>query len=231
MNARDADQGVRAVIVDFAGVLSAPLAESFAAFQKYFEVTVDEIRFAMSRDQERTGEYLLFELERGRIGADEFVERLEAQFACMKFDRLFDVYYEYHYANPEMIEFVRELRGSGYRTALLTNCAREWEPYWRTILGGTDELFDAAVFSWRTGLRKPEREIYEITMRSLGSDLVPEQCVIIDDFPVNCEAARDMGMKAVLFHDTERAIAETRERLGANNRQPPTRGRRMADVA
>jgi putative hydrolase of the HAD superfamily len=178
----------------------------------------------MSRDQEKSGEYLLFELERGRIGADEFVERLEAQFACMKFDGLFDVYYEYHYANPEMIEFVRELRGSGYRTALLTNCAREWEPYWRTILGGTDELFDATVFSWSTGLRKPEREIYELTMRRLGTDLVPGQCVVIDDFPVNCEAARAIGMEAVLFRDTDQAIADTRELLGADLRQPAHAG-------
>lgn len=214
------DDRVRAVIVDFAGVLSAPLSESFAAFQKYLEVTVEEVRFAMAREQERTGEHLLFELERGRIGTDEYVRRLEAHFACMKFDRLFDVYYEYHYANPPMIEFVRELRGSGYRTALLTNSAREWEPEWRAIIGDVDALFDVCVFSWRTGLRKPEPEIYELTMRRLGTDLAPGQCLVIDDFAVNCDAARALGMRAVLFQDTEQAIAETRELLGLAAPQP-----------
>jgi putative hydrolase of the HAD superfamily len=220
VSAPDGGEGIRAVIVDFAGVLSAPLSESFAAFQKYLEVTIEEIRFAMAREEERTGQYLLFELERGRIGSDEFVRRLEAHFACMKFDRLFDVYYEYHYANTEMIDFVRELRDRGYRTALLTNAGREWEPAWRTIIGDVDGLFDACVFSWRTGLRKPEREIYELTMRRTGSDLVPSQCLVIDDFAVNCEAARRLGMKAVLFRDTEQAKAETRELLGLAAPQP-----------
>jgi len=40
--------------------------------------------------------------------------------------------------SPAMIEFVRDLRGRGLRTALCTNNVREWEPLWRSKLPELD---------------------------------------------------------------------------------------------
>ena len=67
-----------------------------------------------------------------------------------------------------MIEFVRELRERGVRTALLTNNVREWEPLWRAKLPEVDELFELVVDSAFVGLRKPEPAIYELTLERLG---------------------------------------------------------------
>ena len=51
--------------------------------------------------------------------------------------------------------------------AMLTNNVREWEPLWRTMLP-VDEIFETVVDSAFVGYRKPEPQIYEITLERLG---------------------------------------------------------------
>ena len=79
-----------------------------------------------------------------------------------------------------MIEFIRELRARGLRAALLTNNVREWEPLWRAKLPEVDELFEVVVDSAFVGLRKPDPEIYALTLERLGG-VSPEDCVFVDD--------------------------------------------------
>ena len=67
-----------------------------------------------------------------------------------------------------MIEYMRELRGRGYKMAICTNNIREWEAHWRAMLP-VDEIFDVVVDSAFVGSRKPEPRIYEITLERLGA--------------------------------------------------------------
>jgi HAD superfamily hydrolase (TIGR01509 family) len=68
-----------------------------------------------------------------------------------------------------------------------------------------DELFELVVDSAFVGTRKPERRIYELTLKRLG--LPAEAALFIDDVELNCDGARQMGIRAVWFRDTEQAIA------------------------
>ena len=70
-----------------------------------------------------------------------------------------------------MIDFMAELRGRGLRMALLTNNVREWEPLWRAKLPELDDIFELVVDSAFVGMRKPEPEIYELTLERLGGGL------------------------------------------------------------
>ena len=63
---------------------------------------------------------------------------------------------------------MRELRDAGLRMALLTNNVREWEPRWRPMLPEIDEIFEVVVDSAFVGMRKPEPEIYLLTVERLG---------------------------------------------------------------
>jgi putative hydrolase of the HAD superfamily len=95
--------------------------------------------------------------------------------------------------------------------ALLTNNVREWEPLWRSMLP-VDEIFEVVVDSGFVGMRKPEAEIYELTVERLG-EVSAGECVFIDDTELNCDAARELGMTAVAFKSNEQAIAEIEEAL------------------
>ena len=97
-----------------------------------------------------------------------------------------------------------------HRMALLTNNVREWELRWRA-LAPIDDIFELVVDSAFVGVRKPDPEIYELAVTGIG---VPaEECLFVDDIEINCVAARAAGMSAVVFRDTEQAIAEMRALL------------------
>jgi putative hydrolase of the HAD superfamily len=202
----------RALISDFGGVLTSPLQEGFLAYQEESGVSLEELGRAMARATEEHGEHPLFVLERGEISISEFRARIEPHLAD-GFDliRLSTLYFDRMKPNRAMIEFVREVRGRGLRTALLTNNVREWEPQWRSKLPEIDELFEVVVDSAFVGIRKPDPAIYELTLERLG--VAAEDCVFVDDLEVNCETARSLGMSVVRFERAEQAIPELRSAL------------------
>jgi putative hydrolase of the HAD superfamily len=205
---------IRAVICDFGGVLTTPLIESFLAYQRETGISFEELGEAMARlMQEDEGRHPLFELEKGNITEDEFTRRLGAAVG-RELTSMRDTYFENLHPNEPMIEYMRGLRASGIRLALLTNNVREWEPLWRAKLPDVDELFEVVVDSGFVGMRKPEPEIYELTLRRLGDGVRAGECAFLDDIEVNCDTARALGMTAIRFHDNEQAMAELNAALG-----------------
>ena len=206
---------IRAVISDFGGVLTTPLIESFRAYQDESGVRFEDLGKAMMRAAEKSGEYPLFELEKGHITEAEFLAMIEAELGGgVRLGSLRDTYFAHLQPNEPMISYLRGLREEGLRLGLLTNNVREWEPLWRAKLPDVDELFEVIVDSAFVGMRKPESEIYTLTLERMGGGLRAEECVFLDDIEVNCEAARELGMSAVRFQDNDQAIAELEAALG-----------------
>lgn len=211
--------GIRAVISDFGGVLTTPLIGSFLAVQDEIGISVEQFGKAMQAIEQRDGSHPLFELEKGLISERRFLallaEALEPELGHRPALHGFrDVFFTGLHVNEPMIELMREIKGRGYRMALLTNNVKEWEESWRPMTP-VDEIFELVVDSAFVGTRKPEREIYEITVERLGGGITPADCLFIDDVDHNCEAARDYGMSAVHFRDSEQAIAEIHAALSA----------------
>ena len=207
---------ITTVISDFGGVLTTPLVQSFAAVQDETGIPFEELAKAMARIQEEDGRHPLFELETGRLTEADFLRKLgEALEPALghrpELHRFSEIYFDALHPNEPMIDLIREVKEQGHRTALLTNNVREWEPLWRTMLP-VDEIFEVVVDSGFVGCRKPDREIYELTLERLGGT-DPKQCLFIDDTNVNCDAARELGMSAVHYRDYEQAIGEIRSAL------------------
>jgi putative hydrolase of the HAD superfamily len=206
---------IEAIICDFGGVLTTPLLGSFMAFQDETGISTEDLGKAMATIAEKEGEIPLYKLERGQITEPEFLDGLAVALEPLlghrpHLHRFKEIYFEALDPNDEMIALMRELQSAGYRMAMLTNNVREWEPLWRAMLP-VDEIFETVVDSGFVGVRKPEAEIYEITLRRLG--LPGESCLFIDDFAHNCEGARALGINAVHFRDNDQAIPEIRAAL------------------
>jgi putative hydrolase of the HAD superfamily len=198
---------IKALISDFGGVLTTPLLAGFRAYQEEADISLEELGAAMQAASDQHGEHPLYALERGQISESEFARRLgEHLHDGFDLTRLRELYFERLEPNPPMIEFVRRQHERGLRTALLTNNVREWEPLWRAKLPELDEIFEVVVDSAFVGMRKPEPGIYELTVERLGNGLRPHDCLFVDDFEHNCEAARKLGMTAVRFEDADQAI-------------------------
>ena len=209
---------VRAVISDFGGVLTNRLIEAFAAFQNETGISMEQLGRGMQRVSERDGEYPLFRLERGEVSEEEFLGDLawglEGELGHRPtLHRFREIYFEALHGNDEMLDLMRDLRTRGFRMAILTNNVREWEELWRSKLP-VDEIFELVVDSAWVGMRKPDPEIYKLTMSRLDGELEPRECLFVDDNELNVEAARDLGMRAVHFRSNEQAIPEVRSLLG-----------------
>jgi putative hydrolase of the HAD superfamily len=206
---------IRALISDFGGVLTSPLAAGFLAYQEEARISLEDLGRAMQESTDAYGEHPLYALERGEISEREFARRLEEGLHDgFDLGRLRELYFERLEPNAPMIGFIGEQRRRGLRTALLTNNVREWEPLWRAKLPELDEIFEVVVDSAFVGMRKPEPRIYELTIERLGGGLRAEDCLFLDDIEVNCEAARALGMTAVHFEHADQAIAELESALG-----------------
>ena len=48
------------------------------------------------------------------------------------------------------------------------------------------------------GMRKPERRIYEYTLRALNVE--PHDVVFLDDLGVNLKAAKELGIRTIKVH-------------------------------
>lgn len=161
---------------------------------------------------EADGEHPLFELERGRVTEAEFNRRFSAELTRIldqpvDFGSFGELLFNGLSPNPEMIELMAELRETGHRMALLTNNVREWESRWRAM-APIDDIFELVVDSAFVNCRKPEPEIYKITLDRLG--LEASSCIFIDDMEINCDGAAAVGLHPVHFRDNQQAITEIR---------------------
>ena len=202
---------IQAVISDFGGVLTSPLLEAFNRVHDDIDVPIEAYGAAMARSLEHDGEHPLYVLERGEITEAEFLARVGRGL-----DAVLGRHVELNgfgarlmgalEPNRELFDYYATLRRErGLRFALLTNNVREWESAWRAMLP-IDDLFEIVVDSAFVGMRKPEPEIYALTLERLG--LAAAACVFVDDLEHNVVAARESGMHGIVYRNTAQAIAE-----------------------
>lgn len=207
---------IRAVISDFGGVLTNPLWEAFAGWNANVGADPGMLGQALQQAAEERGSHPLYELEKGELTEDEFMEIVQARLPeRIQIAGFREVYFSHLHPNEPMIDLMRRMRDRGLRMAMLTNNVREWEPLWRAKLP-VDEIFEVVVDSAFVGMRKPEHEIYELTLERIGDGVRAEECVFVDDVDVNCEAARQLGMVAVHYVSPEQAIAEVEAAVSAD---------------
>lgn len=84
-----------------------------------------------------------------------------------------------------MLELLQALKAKGYRLYLLSNAATRQPIYWARA--EASKLMDGALISAEVKLLKPDPQIYRTFLRKFA--LRPEECVFIDDTPINVEGA------------------------------------------
>jgi putative hydrolase of the HAD superfamily len=203
---------VEAVVFDYGGVLATSQWDAFADLER--RVGTSLVPYFGVDDPEQPGVPAWQEVE---IGAMPWPVFASLVIAAAERDgvTLFDVE-DVNALMPlgalwPMVHRVRELKADGYKLAILTNNVREFGEYWKATV--PVELFDVVVDSCEEGIRKPDPEIYRRTAERLG--VPPAACVFLDDSAANCDAAADVGMRAVVVGpDIDAAIAALDALLG-----------------
>lgn len=104
------------------------------------------------------------------------------------------------------IPMLRSLKMAGYKLYILSNWGK-WhfeELQKRNEFREFLQYFDGGIVSYQVGLKKPDRKIYEVLIDKYNID--PTSAVFYDDKPENVQAAKEVGLNAVVF---DRSIADT----------------------
>ncbi len=158
--------------------------------------------------------------ESGAINTEEFARKIVAEadlpYDWREFldrfnawpDRLFD----------QTLSVLQAIPAS-YRCALLSNInALHWGR--EDIAGPLAGCFDQLFLSYQTGFTKPDREAYELVVKTYACQ--PDEVLFFEDSPTNVAAAADFGMQAVLAVgiDEVRASLQQRGILARDNFSP-----------
>jgi putative hydrolase of the HAD superfamily len=193
------------LLVDWGGVLTSNVFDTFRSFCELEGLEPDAVGRRFRED--RACRELLIGLETGQIPEEEFEPQFGAILGVQPaglIDRLFAG----GQPDEEMLAAVRQARGGGIRTGLISN---SWgtRRYDRQLLA---ELFDGVVISGEIGIRKPTPRMYELGAERIG--LEPSACVFVDDLPFNLEPAAELGMATVHHTSSERTVEELERLLG-----------------
>ena len=203
---------MKGLLVDFGGVLTTNVFDSFRAFCAEEGLDPDTIK-GLFREDPRALECVRG-LERGELTEEQFAERfgelleLEDGRRAGLVDRMFG----HIRSDDEMVEALRRARAHGIRTGLISNSMGAGR-YDRSTF---PELFDGVVISGDEGMHKPEPEIYELGCERVG--LAPADCVFVDDLRENCDGAEAVGMTAVLHRGAQRTLPQLEGLLGVELR-------------
>jgi putative hydrolase of the HAD superfamily len=213
--------GLRALVVDWGGVLTEPLDTALAAWAEIDGLDLDGYVAVMREwlgphQGELAQDNPVAALERGEIEVPDFEAQLARRLsehsgsditADGLLQRMFD---QFEHA-PAMAGLVLRARRAGLRTGLLSN---SWgNEYPRE---GWDEMFDAIVISGEVGMRKPEPEIFAHVLDLLG--VAAGETVFVDDLAHNVRAAEEIGLVGVHHTSYESTAAELEELFGVHLR-------------
>lgn len=142
-------------------------------------------------------------LEQGKIGIDEFcagIRELSANDEISD-EAIVKAWEKYLVGVPaERLELLLKIR-QHYPVSVLsnTNCihwTQSCNDFFRYKDLEVNDFFDKLFLSYELGVEKPAPELYQKVIEGLG---VPaNEILFFDDSEVNCEAARQCGMQALL---------------------------------
>jgi putative hydrolase of the HAD superfamily len=182
-----------AVLLDWGGVMTTSLFDSFAAFCATEGLDPGALRDLFRGDREARA--LLIDFECGRIEEADFEPRLAVALGVAEHVGLIDRLFAGSKLNRLMVAGVRRLHDAGVRTGLVSN---SWgtRRYPHELIA---ELFDGVVISGDEGFRKPDPRMYELGAERIG--VAPADCIFVDDLAFNLDPALELGM-AVVHHTT-----------------------------
>jgi putative hydrolase of the HAD superfamily len=208
---------LRALIVDYGGVLTSPLQDTMHSWCEDDEIDLAAFRRVIGEwlgtsYGSEAGTNPMHALERGEIAIPDFERELARRLTThdgrpVEAEGLLGRMFAGFQPQRPMFDAVRRARGHGLKTGLLSNSwgvdypREEW-----------DEVFDAVVISGEVGMRKPEPAIYRRAAELL--EVAPAECVFVDDLGPNVKGAVGVGMVGVKFVDAEQAIHELEALFG-----------------
>ena len=97
--------------------------------------------------------------------------------------------------NVDLLHYISQLKHD-FTIVLLSNIGNDWIT--KTFLTSDEQqLFEQIILSYRVGLVKPDKRIFQLALTSLN--VLPEELIFVDDKEHNCNAAKKLGIQAICY--------------------------------
>jgi len=196
-------QKTRAVILDYGEVLCHhPTREEIQRSAGLFQVALEDFPKLYMRNR---GAY-----DRGDLTAEaywlKFAEEAGAEISGAQIEelRVWDVEM-WSTANAAMMQWVRNLRAAGMKTAILSNMPWDMARHARKTFQWLSD-FDCHVFSCEIGEIKPSAVIYRHCLDGLAVE--GDEAIFIDDREANVQGARAVGIHGIRFESCQQLAAD-----------------------
>jgi HAD superfamily hydrolase (TIGR01509 family) len=173
---------MQVLVFDFFGVICSEIAPF--VLPKYMSPE-DAVAYKAS---------VVYDADLGRISQDEMFARL-SEITGASPRQLEDEFWSHATIDAETVALIEDLR-TRHRVALLTNAI---VPFFRQLAAQHDleRLFEIILVSSEEGMAKPDPAFYGRMVERLR--VPPQDCLFMDDNPVNLTGAEQVGMRALLF--------------------------------
>ena len=195
---------IKTVIFDIGNVLAG------FAWKEYFD------RFSYSEEvKKRIGKATVEspvwnEYDRGNLSDEEVIEafvkndpEIEKELR-ESLSNISGMLVRFDYAIP----WIKALKESGYQVLVLSNFSHKAVEECGEVLDFLP-FTDGGILSYKEHVIKPQPEIYDLLIKRYN--LVPEECVFMDDTLVNVEGAEKAGIHGIHFQNKEQAEKELHE--------------------
>jgi putative hydrolase of the HAD superfamily len=190
---------IKAIVFDWGGVLiDYPVSASISYCAEL--LTVDKELF------EQTFKQYVTMFQKGELTEDMLWEKISKKLKIQKPTTpslCREAFHSAYTPKKEMLQLAANLKKNGYKIGFLSNTEL---PMMNYVKEQHYDMFDVTVFSCVEGTVKPERQIYEILLERLR--VKAYEVVLIDDIKEYIKAARDIGMKGILFENPQQVKRE-----------------------
>ena len=146
--------------------------------------------------------------DKGGISVEEIVDKYAESAPQYREDiaKIYDHGDEFVTLYDYAIPWIHELKERGYKVYILSNWSEPaYEANKDTHLRFLKDV-DGAIMSYREGMIKPDREIYQLLCNRFR--IHPAEAIFLDDNVANVKAAKEFGMQAIHFQNYEQAREE-----------------------
>ncbi len=188
---------IKYVIFDLVGVVLNDIwEEHYNYLSKTLQMSMRRIEAVINPGYE--------EMEVGSLDIKTFLRRVAKEFNATQKSLLWrEAVGIWMHPDKRIIKLMKKLR-KRFTLVLLTNMSRS--DYFFDSKLFDKKLFHKRFLSCYLHVRKPDRRIYEITLKRLEAN--PEETVFIDNAKSNVEAAKALGMNTILYTSYGKLVAD-----------------------
>ena len=196
-------KNIKNIIFDFGGVIIN--LDYQYLYKSFMKIGVDNCQELFSESAQIK---VFDDFEEGRISPAQFRDKMREISGVMFSDKEFDNAWNDLLKNipQNRLEVIYKLK-QNYRTFLLSNTNKiHYDCYKNDIreineFNGFEELFEKTYFSHQIGIKKPNKEIFELVLNE--NNLIPEETLFIDDTKTHLVSAEKLGIKTHYLRNGE----------------------------